>query len=137
VSDTLSTIFVDTNRYEIGFNSAMPVPDYDVPVAQGAKRPQKRDVDGTGFPLWRISVTMTCREISERKTIVVQVPARDEPEGEFDDHVSFANLVCRPWGNQNGSGQRWEADSFGITAAAAPGRPPTPAAKPKAEPKAA
>jgi hypothetical protein len=136
VSDTLSTIFVDTTRYEIGFNSAMPVPDYDVPVAQGQRRPQKRD-ENTGYPMWRLSVTMTCREVSERKTIMVQVPSKDEPLGDFDDHVSFANLVCRPWGNQNGSGQRWEAKSFGITPAVSAAEPPTPAAKPKVTDKAA
>ncbi|MEM9563085.1 MAG: hypothetical protein AAGA93_10730 [Actinomycetota bacterium] len=139
MSDTLDTIFVDISRYEIGFNNAREVPDYDVPVAQGAKRPQKRDED-SGFPLWRVSVTMTCREMSERKTIVVQVPSRDEPTGEFDDQIQFGNLVCRPWGNQNGSGQRWQADSCAIGQAPSASRAPTaapPAAKAKAEPKAA
>ncbi|MFV0525079.1 MAG: hypothetical protein ACK5RL_11335 [Acidimicrobiales bacterium] len=136
MSDTLSTIFVDTTRYEIGFNTAMPVPDYDVPVAQGQQRPQKRHPD-TGYPLWRLSVTMTCREVSERKTIMVQVPSRDEPAGEFDDHVEFGNLVCRPWGNQNGSGQRWEAANYDITPANASNRPATPGPKAKPEDKAA
>jgi hypothetical protein len=136
MTDTLSTIFVDTDRYEIGFNTAMPVPDYEIPVAQGQQRPQKHDKN-TGYPLWRLSVTMTCREISERKTIVVQVPSREEPQGEFDDHIQFGNLVCRPWGNQNGSGQRWEAESYTIGQAPSAARPPTPVAKPTAEAKAA
>ena len=139
MSDTLDTIFVDTSRYEIGYNSAREVPDYNVPVAQGQQRPQKRD-DDTGYPMWRISVTLACREIGERKTLVVQVPSRDEPVGEFDDPVQFGNLVCRPWGNQNGSGQRWEAESYTIGDMPSAARPPAPSSqttKPKADPKAA
>ena len=124
MSDVLETIFVDTTRYEIGFNSAREVADYDIPVGQGQPRPQKRD-ENTGYPIWRLSVTMTCREVSERRPIMIQVPSPTKPDGQFDDQIQFGNLVCRPWSNQNGGGQRWEAESFTIGAPPSTGRTAT------------
>lgn len=102
---TINNIAIDTTGMKFRFVSSTSHHEYR---NEARVEDQTRDPD-TGFPLWKVRVSIVDPKAETATTGTVTVPSAEQPVAEFDSEIDFENLTVRFWVMNQNLGQSFTA----------------------------
>ncbi len=104
----MTKMTLNTEHLKFRYYDTIPVHKY----TNGVRHEEQERDENTGYLLWKIDAQVVDHHNKTSQQIRVTIAGPDEPIGEFDGHVEFANLTASNYAIEQNLVQTFVADAM-------------------------